>query len=228
MLVATLIMCFTDQLVSGLDRKTSFVNGSLTGMKHIVPHFIRLTHPVVCHFFGYRLCPVSTPSRSGIAALPEWAGPVAFCLALGALVLFFSEEFVASVNRCGLCVSDACDVWAWTYRTFVRPVVGVIYFMVWCAILLYPSLVAQPTFLSLAFPIFVPSLLFPCVHLLWIRLSRQIPCVSLYYFCRSLVSCYLSSLVSLLPSACLSPSRKDTTPKQHRISSFCVRFFQLQ
>lgn len=35
-----------------------------------------------------------------VAALPEWAGPTAFCFALGSLVLFFSEEFVASFNRC--------------------------------------------------------------------------------------------------------------------------------
>ncbi|CAN0074413.1 unnamed protein product, partial [Hapterophycus canaliculatus] len=33
-----------------------------------------------------------------MAALPEWTGPVAFCAALGSLVLFFSEEFVASFN----------------------------------------------------------------------------------------------------------------------------------
>ena len=35
----------------------------------------------------------------GLEALPEWAGPAAFCFALGSLVLFFSEEFVASFNR---------------------------------------------------------------------------------------------------------------------------------
>ncbi|CBJ30166.1 Tyrosine Transport protein [Ectocarpus siliculosus] len=41
---------------------------------------------------------VFATAGSGIAALPEWASPVAFCLALGGLVLFFTEEFVASVN----------------------------------------------------------------------------------------------------------------------------------
>lgn len=35
----------------------------------------------------------------GLESLPEWAGPTAFCFALGSLVLFFSEEFVASFNR---------------------------------------------------------------------------------------------------------------------------------
>lgn len=172
----------------------------LNGVKHIAPHFIRLSHPYFLCFCGYRLRPGSTPSRSGIAALPEWTGPVAFCLALGGLVLFFSEEFVASVNRFGLCASS---VWAGTYGSRVGSVVGVIFFMEWCAIQpsFMPSLLGEPRFRLSVFP---SSARFPHVCL-FSSLSVCVPPVnpSLSAYCRVFRCVFLSGFYSSLLIVCL-------------------------
>lgn len=111
---------------------------------------------------------------------------MAFCAALGGLVLFFSEEFVASVNRCALCVLDACDVWAATYGTFVWPIVGVIYFMIRVRYTNHPfslDLLGEPRFRLSVFPssahflhiCLIFSLLFPYVYLLLMLVSRHHP-----------------------------------------------------
>ncbi|CAM9117932.1 unnamed protein product [Sphacelaria rigidula] len=41
---------------------------------------------------------LGTGADASVSAVPEWAGPTAFCLALGSLLLFFSEEMVNNIN----------------------------------------------------------------------------------------------------------------------------------